>query len=149
MGAIENHYELARRITPEVISKDLFDFIQSVQQYMVDLNQKQIKEDSQDIYGDAIGFYSRATDLITGGKKKEGDPFDGDSTGKWLNDFYMSISGTVLSFGSTDPKTDDILSSDNWLSVDLFGLTEENLNLVISEKILPFVQLQSRQYLNL
>jgi hypothetical protein len=45
----------------------------------------------------------------------------------------------VFYFGATDSKTDDILSSPNWLSQDLFGLTESNLNEVIENKFKPFL----------
>lgn len=140
---------LAQSIRPDLVSKDLFDFIRSIEKYMVDLNKKQIYEDSQDVYGNAIGFYSRATELITGGAKMAGDPFTGKDTGAWLSKFYVSVQDGIFFFGSTDPKTDDILDSPHWLSADLFGLTDDNLQLVIDDKILPFILQFFRQSLGL
>lgn len=116
---------------------------------MVELNKKQINEDSQDIYGKAIGFYSKATDILTNGQKEWGTPFTGKDTGDWLSKFYVTVLDDVFFFGSTDPKTDDILSSPNWLSSSLFGLTDKNLKDVIDTKILPFVLKNSREKIGL
>lgn len=116
---------------------------------MVELNKKQINEDSQDIYGKAIGFYSKATDILTNGQKEWGTPFTGKDTGDWLDKFYVTVLDDVFFFGSTDPKTDDILSSPHWLSSSLFGLTDKNLKDVIDTKILPFVLKNNREKIGL
>lgn len=139
MDIIAQHFEKAKLINSELVSKALFDYIKSISKELIDLNKKQIYEDSSDIYGDAIGFYSKATEIISKGTKKAGEPFDGKDTGKWFDNFYMTVYNDVFYFGSTDPKTDDILSSDNWLSHDLFGLTDENLQLAIDTKFKPFI----------
>lgn len=139
MDIIAQHFEKAKLINSELVSKALFDYIKSISKELIDLNKKQIYEDSSDIYGDAIGFYSKATEIISKGTKKAGEPFDGKDTGKWFDNFYMTVYNNIFYFGSTDPKTDDILSSDNWLSHDLFGLTDENLQLAIDTKFKPFI----------
>lgn len=139
LTVFDNKLAAAKKLDPDIVSKQLFDFIKSVADYLVEMNKKQINEDSQDIYGDAIGFYSKATEIISKGSKKAGEPFDGDDTGDWLSKFYMTINDNIFFFGSSDPKTEDILNSDNWLSQDLFGLTEENLQLAIDTKFKPFI----------
>lgn len=139
MDVFEEHLAKVKKVQPQVLSEELFQAIKTASKYLIDLNKKQIKEDSQDIYGKAIGFYSKATDEISGGAKPWGTPFTGEDTGEWMDKFYMTVYQDVFYFGSTDPKTDDILSSPNWLSHDLFGLTDENLDKAIEEKFLPFV----------
>ena len=139
MASFEEQLEKAKKLDKEVISADLFNFIRSIGRELVEMNKKQINEDSMDIYGNAIGFYGYATDLITGGAKKQGDPFTGKDTGNWLDKFYVTVLDGVFFFGSTDPKTDEILDSPHWLSNDLFGLTDDNLNMVIETKLLPFI----------
>lgn len=139
MNIFEEHKLKAQKLTPELISKELFRFIKSLSKELIELNKKQLNEDSQDIYGDAIGFYSYATELITKGAKKKGEPFDAKDTGGFLNNFYMTVYDDVFYFGSTDPKTDDILDSPNWLSQELFGLTDENLEMSIETKFKPFI----------
>lgn len=139
MSNFEFQLQRAKEIDAEIVSKQLFDYIKSLSKDLIELNKKQLNEDSKDIHGKAIGFYSKATELITGGAKGAGEPFNAKDTGKFLDSFYMTVYNDVFFFGSTDPKTDDILSSDNWLSSDLFGLTEENLNMVIESKFKPFI----------
>lgn len=139
MATFQEQLEKSKRIDAGTISDELFKFIKTVSDYMVELNKKQINEDSQDIYGKAIGFYSRATELITNGAKGAGEPFTGKDTGSFLDKFYVTVLDDVFYFGSTDPKTDDILDSPHWLSSSLFGLTDKNLKEVIETKIQPFV----------
>lgn len=139
MATLKDQLQKANRITPEKVNQELFNFIRSIESELTALNKKQLNEDSKDIYGEAIGFYSYATEVITKGAKKRGEPFDAKDTGAFLGGLYAKIQGQNVFFGSTDPKTELILDSDNWLSKDLFGLSDENLNLVIEEKLKPFV----------
>lgn len=129
----------ALALNPKTVSDEIFNFIGTMKEYLIKLNIDQIEFKSEDIYGNAIGFYSRATEIISRGEKKAGEPFTGRDTGQWMKDWYVTVLDDMFYFGSTDPKTDDILSSENWLSHDLFGLTEDNLRIVIRERILPFV----------
>lgn len=149
MANFQQQLEKSKRIDAETVSDELFKFIKSVSAYMVELNKKQINEDSQDIYGKAIGFYSRATELITNGAKGAGEPFTGKDTGSFLDKFYVTVLDDIFYFGSTDPKTDDILDSPHWLSSSLFGLTDENLKEVIETRIKPFVLNYYRKELGL
>ncbi len=149
MATFQQQLERSKSISPEILSRELFAFIKSVSEYMVELNKAQINKDSQDIYGKAIGFYSKATDMLTNGQKEWGTPFTGKDTGNWLDKFYVTVLDDVFFFGSTDPKTDDILSSPHWLSHSLFGLTDENLKDVIDTKIKPFVMNYNRKQLGL
>jgi len=55
----------------------------------------------------------------------------------------------MIVFGSTDNKVPLILDSDNWLSKDLFGLTDQDLQKVIEDRIKPFVIAHSRKMIAL
>lgn len=138
-NVFDNKLIASKKLEPELVSKALFDFIKSVSKELIEYNKKQLNEDSQDIYGNAIGFYSKATEIISKGSKKAGEPFDAKDTGGFLNKFYMTVYDDIFFFGSSDPKTDDILDSPNWLSHDLFGLTDENLQMPIDTKFKPFI----------
>ena len=149
MANIEEHFEQVKGINESIVSRELFDFIRSIERDFVDLNRKQLNEKSKDIYGQAIGFYSKATEVITKGRKKAGEPFDAKDTGSFLNKLYAKIEQDRVVFGSTDSKVELILNSDNWLSHDLFGLTDADLNKIIEEKILPFMISSTRKNLGL
>jgi len=125
---------------------------------LADLNRTQIFEFSTDVFGNALGFYSKATEQITterallghpGPIKKEGDPFDLKDTGVFLPSIFARVSKDFVLFGASDPKTDDIMDNPNLLSKDIFGLTDVALTKVIQEKILPFYQRSTRKILRL
>lgn len=147
MEVFKKHLANVQKLKENVLSKELFDFIRSIEREMIDLNKNQLYKNSKDIYGDAIGFYSKATEIISGGSKKAGEPYDMKDTGVFFSKFYVKANNNVLIFGSNDPKVDEILDNPNLLSTDLFGLTDENLNNVIKEKILPFLIDYSREKL--
>ena len=139
MATLKEQLQRATQITPEKVNQELFDFIRSIESELTALNKKQLNEESKDVYGKAIGFYSKSTEIITKGAKKQGDPFDAKDTGDFLGGLYAKVQGQNVFFGSSDSKTELILNSDNWLSKDLFGLSDENLNMVIEQKLKPFI----------
>lgn len=139
MASFQDQLEKAKPLNENLVSKVLFDFIKSIEKELTELNRKQLNEKSKDIYGDAIGFYSYATEVITKGRKKQGEPFDAKDTGSFLEKLYAKVENNSIVFGSTDPKTSLILDSDNWLSSDLFGLTDKDLQNVIEDKLQPFI----------
>ena len=139
MANFQQQIEKAKQLNPEKVSKDLFKFIRSIEKQILDKNKEQIFENSQDIHGQAIGFYSYATEQITKGRKKKGEPFDGKDSGDFFNKMYMQEVSGVIRFGSKSPHYADILKSKSWLSKDILGLSDENLQKVIQTQILPFV----------
>ena len=146
MANFQQHIEKAKSLQPEKVSKALFQFIRSIEKQILDKNKEQLFEKSQDIHGQAIGFYSKGTEIITAGRKKAGEPFTAKETGDFFDGFYLQEVSGVLRFGSTDPKTSKILSAaksefnnTGWLSDQLFGLTDENLNKLIETELKPFI----------
>lgn len=138
MATIRQMLVKSRTLTPNKLERDLFKFIKSIKKEILEKNKDQIQNNSEDVFGNPLGFYSLATEVISKGKKKKGDPFTGFETGDFFKGFYMQEVSGVLRFGSKDPKTNDILNSKNWLSDELFGLTDKNLKEVIQERLLPF-----------
>lgn len=138
MATLYEQLTKAKKLQPNRLQNDLFKYIRSIEKELVGINKNQINEQSKDIEGNPIGFYSYATEVITKGRKKKGEPFDGFDTGDFLKGFYMQEYAGVLRFNSSDPKTSTILKSKSWLSDNLFGLSDDNLKKVIAEKLLPF-----------
>lgn len=129
----------AKTLNPDKVSKALFRFIKSIEKQILDRNKEQLYEDSQDIHGQAIGFYSFATEQITKGRKKKGEPFDAKDSGDLFKQMYMQEVSGVIRFGSKSPHLADIFKSKSWLSKDILGLTDENLNEIIQTELLPFI----------
>lgn len=136
-------------MTPQKLQNDLYKFIRSIEKDFLDLNKDQIENQSTDIFGNPLGFYSKSTEVISKGRKKAGEPFSGVDSGDWFKGFYMQEVSGVLRFRSKDSKSNLILSSESWLSNEVFGLSDENLQKVIIEKLLPFFIENSRNYLDI
>jgi len=136
-------------MTPQKLQNDLYKFIRSIEKDFLDLNKDQIENQSKDIFGNPLGFYSKSTEIISKGKKKAGEPFSGVDSGDWFKGFYMQEVSGVLRFRSKDSKSNLIISSESWLSNEVFGLSDENLQKVIIEKLLPFFIENSRNYLDI
>ncbi len=149
MATIQEQLTKVKKLQPSRLQQDLFKFIKSIEKELLDKNKDQIFNKSKDIHGNPIGFYSYATEVISKGKKKKGEPFTGFDTGDFFKGFYMQEVSGVLRFGSSDSKTQTILNSKNWLSNELFGLSDENLKEVIEKRLLPFFIENSRNILEI
>lgn len=149
MANFQQQIEKAKQLNPDKISKALFKFIRSIEKQILDKNKEQIFEKSQDIHGQAIGFYSYATEQITKGRKKKGDPFDGKESGDLFKQMYMQEVSGVIRFGSTSSHYADILKSKSWLSKDILGLTDKNLSQLIEMELKPFIITHYRKILEI
>ena len=149
MANFQQQIEKSKQLNTEKVSKDLFKFIRSIEKQILDKNKEQIFENSQDIHGQALGFYSYATEQITKGRKKKGEPFDGKDSGDFFNKMYMQEVSGVIRFGSKSPHYADILKSKSWISKDILGLTDENLFQLIETELKPFIISNYRKILEL
>jgi len=136
MATFKEAQERAEALTPEKISNDFFQFVRSLEPYLAQLNKAAIFIDSEDIFGDPIGFYSRATEVISQGRKREGQPFNLFETGDFLDGFFAEVKDETITFGTRDSKKEKV--EENTLSNDLYGLRDEDLKKVIDEKLSPF-----------
>lgn len=149
MATLQQQLEKSKRLSEKTLTDEIFKFVESVGEKLVDYNVNQLNVDSRDINGRPIGFYSYATEVISGGRKKQGEPFDASDTGDFLKSFYIEVKNDVVYFGAKDAKVKLILTSDDWLSDKLFGLTENNLRQFIKSDVLPFVLKHQRQILEI
>ena len=102
------------------------------------IRQKQLKEKGEDKEGEVIGYYSYATELITNGRKQEGDPYTLEDTGEFYQSMFISAFDDL--FEIKDGQGADKMKGQEWWSNDIVGLNEENLNEVI--------KLMRKHYLN-
>jgi hypothetical protein len=109
------------------------------------INRDTLFKKSQDIHGDSIGFYSRLTEEITGGRKREGHRFDLRESGTFLDSLYAKVQNDSILFDTTDPKKSEVLI--NLLSEDIFGLQDNDLNDLLEQKLAPFMVIYYTQEL--
>jgi hypothetical protein len=147
MATLQEALENAQRFMN--LKTNLISYIRKTGANFTTANKEQLFTQSEDIFGNPLGFYSKATEEITNGRKKEGEPFTSVDTGVFFRGFFMKVVNDRLIFGSTDTKTNDILKSKSWLTHELFGLSDDSLAEIIEKNILPFVQNESRILLKL
>jgi hypothetical protein len=137
MGNFQTAQVRAKKLTPQKISKDFFNFIRKIERELAQYNKAKIFIDSEDIFGEPIGFYSPATESITNGRKKAGDPFTLFDEGDFLGGLFAEVRGQSIHFDTKDPKKNEVLK--NTLTSDIFGLQDGDLKKAIDERILPFL----------
>lgn len=146
MGTLNQQLQKANLLRPENLTKILFDLAKTLEPMMAQANRDQLHLSSSDIFGNPLGYYSRATEYIStnnallgkGNKiKYEGEPYDMMDENNFLPSIYAKASDNFISFGSTDPKLDDILSNIRLLSKSFFGLSEDNKMAIIWDELKP------------
>lgn len=72
-----------------------------------------------------IGYYSFWTEILSNGRKKQGEPYDLKDTGQ----FYRSMLIKVLNDSIIIDADFEKMQDQYWWRIDILGLTEENLEL--------------------
>lgn len=138
MATLLEQYQNAKKLTPEKIVSDVFKFIDAIKEELAAYNVATLHQDSEDIFGKPIGFYSPGTENITNGRKKAGEPFDLLESGDFLESIFAKVQKDSVFFDASDSKKKEVFA--NLLSNNIFGLQEQDLNKVIQERILPHLQ---------
>tara|TARA_R100000951_G_scaffold14390_1_gene11306 strand:+ start:748 stop:1191 length:444 start_codon:yes stop_codon:yes gene_type:complete len=70
-----------------------------------------------------IGTYSYWTEVLSNGKKRMGEPYTLKDTGQFYRSMYVKVLNDSILIDADYTKMED----KNWWSIDILGLTEENL----------------------
>jgi hypothetical protein len=101
IGALITALDKIDEVELWVQTMDLTEF----QEQIIDWIQHQL-QDGEDGEGDPMGFYSRATEIISGGEKQEGDPFTLKDTGDFYNSMFISVMADAAIIESDPVKND-------------------------------------------
>ena len=126
MATLRQAQANARKVNPLALEREIFNIVRRIETDMTALNRDQLFKNSEDIFGNAIGFYSPATQIITGGRKKAGDPYTMFDIGDFIRQLFARVKNEEIVFGSDDSKVDKILGNRRLLSKSLFGLTDSH-----------------------
>jgi hypothetical protein len=81
----------------------------------------------EDSEGKILGYYSKATEILSGGRKKQGDKFNLFDTGSFRDKTYLlgmeKSKDLIFDFDSSDSKTSELLAK---ISPNIFGLQQKN-----------------------
>jgi hypothetical protein len=107
-----------------------------LRKFLIDLIQKNQLQKGENMFGDNIGFYSRMTEIISQGRKKEGDPFTLEDTGDFYESFFVKPFLDFVEISAEGRKKDeDILEK---YGETVIGVSEESISLLILE-IKPYL----------
>lgn len=105
---------------------------------------KQLMLDGEDGNGNIIGFYSKATEIITQGRKIEGQPYNLFDTGEFYDSMFVNVLNDSIEINGNVNK----MLGQDWFSFDILGLKDENIN-IYAEKIKENFILYARRILGL
>ena len=97
-----------------VTKKQIIDWIQ----------QDQLIDEGINKFGEIIGYYSYATELISNGKKKQGDPYNLFDTGAFFRSFVVIVGIDAIKIDANAQKGEDNLFKK--FGNEIIGLTDEN-----------------------
>lgn len=97
----------------------------------------QLRNKGVDSEGNIIGYYSRATEIISQGRKRAGEPYTLEDTGA----FYESLFIVVLTDSLVIEGDVDKFKDQNWYTDKIIGLTDENFS-----KLLDMVKAEYVRY---
>ena len=73
------------------------------------IREDQLRDKGIDGDGDVIGFYSFATEVISGGAKQQGDHYTFDDTGKFFLSMFIRVMSDRFTINADGQKEDDNL----------------------------------------
>lgn len=111
--------------------------------YLIDLNQLQLSQGTN-VFGRVIGTYSEATEErakneFTVEPKIAGQNYNFQWSGDFFGGMRIKFTESYLEFIGTSGETDEILAtfSRSPADQDLLGLTEQNLDEFLRDKLIP------------
>ena len=96
------------------LKKEILDYIRDDQLY------EGVDEDD-----DIIGYYSFWTEILSDGKKKQGEPYNLKDTGQFYRSMFVKVLKDSIIIDADFEKMED----QDWWSIGILGLTEENLDI--------------------
>ena len=72
-----------------------------------------------------IGYYSFWTEILSDGRKKQGEPYDLNDTGQFYRSMFIKVLKNSILINADFEKMED----QYWWRIDILGLTEENIEI--------------------
>lgn len=93
--------------------------------------ERQLGDEGINALGKILGVYSYATEFLSGGRKRAGDPYTLNDTGEFWDSFSVQVFQGHITIDADGQKDDKNLLDE--YGIDILGLTDENLQLLINE----------------
>ena len=94
------------------------------------IQDKQLIEKGVDSEGRVIGYYSAFTEILSEGRKREGDHYTLEDTGEFFRSMFVQVLADSIKINADYAK----MNNQKWWDLNILNLTEENLTKYV-EKI--------------
>jgi hypothetical protein len=103
-----------------------------IKRKIIELNtERQFGDEGVNALGRIIGVYSYATEFMSNGRKRAGEPFNLNDTGAFWASFNVKVfQGHIIIDADGDKGDEDIIQK---YGIDILGLTDENLQILIED----------------
>jgi hypothetical protein len=91
------------------------------------ITDNQLMDKGVDADGEIIGRYSKATEMISGGRKKAGDPYNLNDTGSFFRSMFINVLENSIEIDASS-QTFTEMQDQNWWRISILGMTEQSLN---------------------
>ena len=108
------------------------------------IQEGQLIAEGVDSTGNVIGYYSAFTEILSGGRKREGDPYTLEDTGEFFRSMFVQVLADSIKINADYAKMND----KDWWDLNILNLTEENLTKYV-EKIKENYIIYARKVLGL
>lgn len=95
--------------------------------------EEQLRKDRTDSLGARLGVYSFATEFISGGEKKAGEFINLFKTGAFYDSWIVEVREALILINA-NPLKDGTNLFDEY-GIDVLGLTDENLQIIIDHAL--------------
>ena len=79
--------------------------------------------------GNVIGYYSAFTEVLSEGRKQEGDPYNLEDTGEFFRSMFVQVLADSIKINADYAKMND----QKWWDLNILNLTEENLTKYVAK----------------
>jgi hypothetical protein len=114
---------------------------EQIKDVILDLIQnEQLIDKGIDAQGEIIGRYSKATEIISGGLKKAGEPYNLLDTGSFFRSMFIDVLENSIEIDASSGTFRE-MQNQNWWRISILGLTTDNLD--------EYVELLKENYIEL
>lgn len=105
-------------VTDRNLKQDIISLVQN----------NQLRDKGVDENGEVIGFYSMLTEVVSKGKKQQGEHYTLDDTGEFFKSFYITVLKDSFVINADGQKDEDNLFDK--YGNGIIGLTDESIEVV-------------------
>jgi hypothetical protein len=122
---VEERLKLALTLDDAVAWFDVHT--EEIKDVILDIIQnEQLIDQGIDATGEIIGRYSKATEVISGGTKREGEPYNLLDSGSFFRSMFVDVLSNSIEIDATSSTFDEMQKQD-WWRISILGMTSENL----------------------